>query len=339
MPMRRMQRCWWAAPALVLSCLRASAETPPPVPAPPPVVGAVAARVNGQPIPETAVQRALDRLPPAKQADARKEILDYLIDTVLLDQYVAQLPQYAVKPAEVDAKESEVRAELKKRNKDFNKMLEEMKLSEAELREQIAADLRWTNYCNAEASEDKLKQLFESEKALFDGSQVRARHILLTPALNDPKAVEAATAQLRDIKKQIEAKVDAGMAVAKETGLAREQKRRDLLDDAFADAAKQFSQCPSKAQGGDVDYFQRSGRMVEAFSKAAFALETFQMSDVVQTQFGLHLILLTDRKDGLVVQFKDVKDDVKDEFCDRLREQVVAKVKPHAKIEITPAPK
>ncbi len=89
-----------------------------------------------------------------------------------------------------------------------------------------------------------------------------------------------------------------------------------------------------------MGYFQRSGKMVEPFSKAAFALKPFEMSDVVQTPFGVHLILVTDHKAGFVdVKYEDIKDDVKDEFCDRLRDQVVAKVKPTAKIEILPAPK
>jgi peptidyl-prolyl cis-trans isomerase C len=338
--MRRMQRCWWTAPILVLSCLTASAQPP----APPPVASVapgVAARVNGQPIPESAVDRALDRVPPAKRDEARKQILDFLVENVLIDQYVLQLPQYAVEKKDVDAKEEEVRAELKKQNKEFPKMLEEMKLTEAELREQIAADLRWTKFCTDLAKEDQLKKLFESEKVLFDGTMVRARHILLTPPMTDPKAIADAAAKLRVIKQEIEAKVDAGLAKlpAGTDPLAREKERRALLDDAFAAAAKEKSQCPSKVEGGDVNYFQRSGKMVEPFAKAAFALKPFEMSDVVQTQFGVHLILLTERKPGLEVKFADVKDDVKDEFCDRLREQVVAKLKPRANIVITPAPK
>jgi peptidyl-prolyl cis-trans isomerase C len=342
--MRRMQRCWWTAPVLVLSCLSASAQPPapsPPVSSVPPVALGVAARVNGQPIPESAVDRALDRVPPAKRDEARKQILDFLVENVLLDQYVLQLPQYAIEKKDVDAKEEEVRAELKKQNKEFPKMLEEMKLTEAELREQIAADLRWTKFCADMAKEDQLRQLFELEKVLFDGTMVRARHILLTPSMTDPKAVADAAVRLRAIKQEVEAKVDAGLAKlpAGTEPLAREKERRALLDDAFAAAAKEKSQCPSKVDGGDVNYFQRSGKMVEPFAKAAFALKPFEMSDVVQTQFGVHLILLTERKPGLEVKFADVKDDVKDEFCDRLREQVVAKLKPRANIVITPAPK
>jgi peptidyl-prolyl cis-trans isomerase C len=341
--MRRMQRCWWTVPVLALLCLSASAQPPAPLPVLPalPVAAGVAARVNGQAIPESAVERALDRVPPAKRDEARKQILDFLVENVLIDQYVLQLPQYAVEKKEIDAKEEEVRAELKKQNKEFAKMLEEMKLTEAELREQIGADLRWTKFCTDLAKEDQLKKLFDSEKELFDGTMVRARHILLTPPMTDAKAIAEASAQLRTIKKEIESKVDEGLAKlpAATDPLAREKERRTLLDDAFAAAAKDKSQCPSKMQGGDVDYFQRSGKMVEPFAKAAFALKPFQMSDVVQTQFGVHLILLTERKPGLDVKFADVKDDVKDEFCDRLREQVVAKIKPRANIVITPAPK
>ena len=209
--MRRMPRWWWSAPVLVLSCLSASAQTPA-APAAPAAASGVAARVNGQPVPEKSVQRTLERVPPDKRDAARREILDYLIDTALLDQYILQLPQYAVGPKDVDAKEEEVKGELKKDGSDMPKMLRQMNLTEPELREQIAADLRWNKFCNDMAKEDRLKQLFDAEKELFDGTAVRARHILLTPAMDDPKAVEAAAAQLRDIKKKIEDDVAAGLA-------------------------------------------------------------------------------------------------------------------------------
>ncbi len=339
--MRRMPRWWWSAPVLVLSCLSASAQTPA-VPAAPTAVSGAAARVNGQPVPEKAVQRALERVPPDKRDAARRRRSSItLIDTALLDQYVLQLPQYAVGPKDIDAKEEEVKGELKKDGTDFPKMLLQMNLTEPELREQIAADLRWNKFCTDLAKEEQLKKLFDAEKELFDGTTVRARHILLTPAMDDPKAVEAAAAQLRAVKANIDAQVEAGLAKLPKDAdnLAREKERRRLLDDAFSARAKEKSQCPSKEQGGDVGYFQRAGKMVEPFAKAAFALKPYQMSDVVRTQFGVHLILLTERKAGLDVKYEEIKDDVKDEFCDRLREQVVAKLKPQAKIEILPTPK
>jgi peptidyl-prolyl cis-trans isomerase C len=244
------------------------------------------------------------------------------------------------KPA-VDKGYDEFCAEVKAKGQDVAAVLQFRNQTEAELRDQIAAELRWNKYANEQATDDKLQALFDKEKELFDGSLVRARHILLTPKLTDPKEVEAATAELRQIKQQVEAKAAAGVAKlpADADALTRENKRRELLDEAFAAAAKEKSQCPSAKQGGDVDYFQRAGNVVEPFSKAAFALQPYQMSDVVRTPFGLHLILVTDRKPGLDVKFADVKDDVKEEYCARLRDGLLVQLKPKAKIQVNPPPK
>jgi peptidyl-prolyl cis-trans isomerase C len=64
------------------------------------------------------------------------------------------------------------------------------------------------------------------------------------------------------------------------------------------------------------------------------------MSDVVETQFGYHLILATDRRPGKDTKYEDVKDEVKEVYADKLREAVCAQMRPRAKIVITPvAPK
>ena len=121
--------------------------------------------------------------------------------------------------------------------------------------------------------------------------------------------------------------------------LVKEQARVKLLDEAFATAAREKSACPSKAQGGDVDWFPRSGGMVEPFAKAAFALKPYQVGDVVQTQFGYHLILVTDRRPGKETKFEDVKEDVKEVYGDRPRDTLVQRLRPAAKITVTPPPK
>lgn len=75
------------------------------------------------------------------------------------------------------------------------------------------------------------------------------------------------------------------------------QKLREeiLAGKDFAEAAQEYSKCPSGAQGGDLGYFSR-GMMVPEFDKAAFELEVGELSEPVQTQFGWHLLIVTDKK-------------------------------------------
>jgi parvulin-like peptidyl-prolyl isomerase len=295
--------------------------------------------VNGQPIPETAVQRGLERVPPERHAEVRPELLNLLIDNVLIDQYLQQM-QVAVDPKDVEKRLEELKADLKKRGRDYAKTLQDMKLSEVELKQHVAEDLRWDRYADGQANEKALKELFEANKEMFDGSMVRVRHILLTPPSNDAKACEAAVAQLQALRKEIDDQVAAGLAKlpANTDALAREKERTKLLDEAFAARARDKSVCPSKNQGGDVGWFMRTGIMVEAFAKASFTLKPYQMSEPVKTQFGYHLILPIERKTGREVKFDEVKDDVKEVFIERHREALAAQSRQRAKIVIAPAP-
>jgi len=80
-----------------------------------------------------------------------------------------------------------------------------------------------------------------------------------------------------------------------------EQEAKDLRDKIvkeckdFGEIAQEYSLCPSKAQGGDLGYFTK-GQMVKPFEDAVFSMEVGEVSEPVQTQFGWHLIFLTDKK-------------------------------------------
>lgn len=79
-----------------------------------------------------------------------------------------------------------------------------------------------------------------------------------------------------------------------------EEEAQKLYDEikngkSFAEAASEYSLCPSGYAGGDLGYFGR-GMMVKPFEDAAFDMEIGEISKPVQTQFGWHLIQLTDKK-------------------------------------------
>ena len=79
-----------------------------------------------------------------------------------------------------------------------------------------------------------------------------------------------------------------------EEALKLKEQIKDGKD--FAKAAKEVSLCPSGENGGDLGYFTR-GQMVKEFEDAAFSMEVGEVSNPIKTQFGYHLIYLTDKKD------------------------------------------
>lgn len=78
---------------------------------------------------------------------------------------------------------------------------------------------------------------------------------------------------------------------------------------SFEEAAKQYSSCPSKEQGGDLGVFGK-GMMVPEFEEAAFELELEKVSEPVQTQFGYHLIKVNAKNDPKTSAFEDVKNQI-----------------------------
>jgi peptidyl-prolyl cis-trans isomerase D len=116
--------------------------------------------------------------------------------------------------------------------------------------------------------------------------QVRASHILIRL----PKDASPA---------QVSAAMDTMQAV-----LAKARK-----GEAFAKLAKQYSQDPSAAKGGDLGFFTRD-QMVAEFADAAFALPKGGLSDIVRSPFGLHIIKVTDIKPGARKPLAEVRKDI-----------------------------
>jgi peptidyl-prolyl cis-trans isomerase D len=137
------------------------------------------------------------------------------------------------------------------------------------------------------ATPQEVQAAYEQNKAMFSTpEQVRASHILLKTEGKDAAAV-------RKQAEAVLAKVKAG--------------------GDFAALAKQYSEDGSKDAGGDLDYFGR-GSMVKPFEDAAWALEVGQTSGLVESQFGFHIIKLTDKKAAVTRTFDQVKPQLEDQI-------------------------
>ncbi|MCJ7617041.1 MAG: peptidylprolyl isomerase, partial [Desulfobacterales bacterium] len=104
----------------------------------------------------------------------------------------------------------------------------------------------------------------------------------------------------------------------------------------FAALAKEFSEGPSKNNGGDLGYFQR-GQMVKSFEDVAFALKTEAVSDIVETQFGYHIIKVVDKKPEKTIAYENVKEDIAQQLKqEKTQEEVkiyIQKLREKSKIE------
>jgi peptidyl-prolyl cis-trans isomerase C len=305
-----------------------------------PRAAGIAATVNGQPIPEVAVQRALQKVRPNLREQARPEIVNYLIDNALIDQYLLQR-QVPVDAKEVDRRIQEFHDEIQKSGQKVEAVLSTLLLTEEEVKAAIIATLRWEKFAADQTTDKALRDFFAANTEMFDGTMVRCRHVLLMPPAGDAKAAEQAKAQLLAYRKQVEDQTAAGLAKLPPTAdnATREKERLRLTETAFADVAREKSACPSKQQGGDLGWFPRIGNMVEPFARAAFALKPGQMSDLVPTQFGYHLILATDRRPGKETKFEDVQEEVKEVYGLRLRENVAGQLRQNATLVVNPAPR
>jgi peptidyl-prolyl cis-trans isomerase C len=310
-------------------------QFPPPMAETPPPRDLVAARVNGQPIPELSIYRSLMRVPVQRREEARKDVINYLIDNTVIDQYLLQLADIknSVEPKDIDKHIEAVKKEAADSKKDFKQLLQTMFITEAELRTELTGALRWDKFVLKYGTDATLEKFFKDNIEIFNGSRVRARHILI-PVTDGKK--ETAFAAISGIKKQIEGEVAQTVAKLPTSAdpITREKERAKALETAFADAAMKNSTCPSKEKGGDLDFFPRAGAMVEPFARAAFALKQYQMSEPVATDFGYHLILAIDSKPGKEIKYADAKPYVQDVYAERLREAILTQYKSKSKIEI-----
>jgi peptidyl-prolyl cis-trans isomerase D len=146
-------------------------------------------------------------------------------------------------------------------------------------------------------SDDELRQYFEQHKNEYIlPERVKAQHILFKTPGKSPEEIE----KIKDKARQV---------------LERAKKGED-----FGSLAKQFSEDSTAASGGDLGEFGH-GQMVAEFDKVAFSLGVGAISDLVQTQFGIHIIKVNGKQEARERPFEEVKEAIRPILETRKAEQ------------------
>jgi peptidyl-prolyl cis-trans isomerase C len=309
------------AGAALLACVAGQAPAQPPAAVPVSTTTAPAnkpaAVVDGEAITRADLENALKMVGPTavplteqQKVQMREDALEMLIEDTLMHQFLRKYAPPAT-PDQINKELGEMAELLKKQNKTLADLYKDSGMSEAQWRVNVGFRMQWTSYCKAQVTDAVVKKYYDDNKDFFDNVQVRASHILVRV---DPKATPQ----------------DVAAAKAKLTAL-RQQLAEKKID--FAAAAKQYSECTSAPNGGDIGFFPRKGRVLEPFAATAFAMQPGQVSDVVQTEYGLHLIMVTDRKAGVPSDFEKIKEDVRMFYVSEMQQNIINQMRKNAKIE------
>ena len=221
-----------------------------------------------------------------------------------------------VTDAEIDGSVNQMRKQAGEER--FQGALAARGLTLDQLRSDTGIELRVNKLMQTEVSkipgpsDAEVKEFFDKNPDKFE--QVRASHILVAiPQRADEATVQKARAKAENLLKQAKSGKD------------------------FAELARKNSDDGSKAKGGDLDYFSR-GQMVPQFTEAAFALKPGEVSDIVQTQFGFHIIKVTGRRAPNAEVLTQVGGQIREYLFQQKKDehakQFIAELKKKAKIEV-----
>lgn len=285
----------------------------------PPATPDAAATVNGESISLAEIDAVLKHTLPltpltaAQRRQMRVEVLSDMIDDTLVRQFL-RTNGPKVDAAEINAQFKAYGEKLQKEGSSLAAWLKETGQTEAQVKESWTTAMQMTGYVKLNTTEAQLKAYFEANKDHFERVEVKVRHIVTRVNKNAPATERAAAKEKLDA---LRAEIAAGKA-------------------DFAAAAKKHSHCPSAPTGGDIGYIPRKGGLVdEAFAKAAFALKPNELSGVIETDFGLHVIQVTERKPGTPTTYEKAATEVLDSYADDFRTELTAKLRKEGQIQIT----
>jgi peptidyl-prolyl cis-trans isomerase C len=278
--------------------------------------GDMVAKVNGKEITQEMVDREVQRLASTAAAGADPQQLasmrdmmvqqatENMINRMLLDAAAAK-EGVSVSPEQLADKMMEIKSSFPN-EQEFNQRVAMMGMTPAELEKEVSTGIKFEALLNMHSgdvktpTEEEIAAFYETNRARFQQpDRVHARHILVSVAKEDTPEQKA----------EKRAKADA--------------IRKELLAGAdFAATAATKSDCPSKQQGGDLGFFGR-GQMVPAFEQAAFALKQGELSDVVETDFGYHLISVLERQDAREVPLSEARQSIVGHLQDQQKQAAI----------------
>ncbi|MCX6993679.1 MAG: peptidylprolyl isomerase [Kiritimatiellaeota bacterium] len=226
----------------------------------------------------------------------KPQVIDSLVVRALLADEFAK-KNITVSDDEINKEIEKIKTTLPK-GKNLEELLKNNGVSDKSFREDIMEQVKLSKLLGiGEPTEKEMKEFYEKNKSrLYEVPEtVRARHILIAVNATDDAAKKA-------VKKE-----------------KAEALRKQLVDSKGADfekLAQDNSDCPSKAMGGDLGEF-RKGQMVPAFEVVAFSLKTNEISAVVETDFGYHVIQMTEHKTPRTVAFDEVKPQIAAQYKGR----------------------
>jgi len=283
----------------------------------------VAARVNGQPIPTHTIRMMVQQSGRGAGAEDpgvyRQAVQQAILRELLFQEAVRR--KIAANDAEVEQTYNEARVRFKD-DKAWAEMLKGQGWDTQSFRNELrvhhtiqALLAKVAEEAGAQATDQEAQAFYDSHPAVFDaGERVKASHILV-------RVPQGATGPGKEeLRKKAEAL------------LQRVRAKED-----FAALARQSSEDPGSARnGGDLGAFGR-GQMVPAFEQAAFGLKPGEVSGIVETPFGYHIIKVTERIPARKMPFAEVKERLKLEMLQQKRQRAqqsyVNSLRAKAKIE------
>ncbi len=283
----------------------------------PPTSSDVVARVNGVGITladlDAAVKAQLPAIPLSERdlAHFRAVVLEDLIDDILLDQFLNK-QNIQVGPSELQLQQAALIAHLRR----DGLTLEEYLRSSGQSRDRLLASwrlaARWQAYVRKVLSDDQLRTYYQKHPERFDPTRVRVRHILFRL---DPGA---SPAQKQTLRKRLDALREQ---------IANGQIRMEI-------AAYRYSHCPSSLHGGDMGWIAR--RQVgpdDQWLEVAFRLPVQELSPVIESPLGLHLLRVEERQSAPLPRFEECRLEVLDAAGEELRQELLRRLRREAVID------